>query len=227
VVALVLVSVVAPNASAAKDLRIALQTTRNYKGWVHVRVTPPQNQDNLPPGVVSPTTSAAPPSGTAADLNTVDGTWVRAGDVKGSRHIEMHEPTKRASYVYDGNVNELRISQAAEQTSTVFVDQIAGSAVTLDDLLARYDAANKAPPSTDASPDGELTRYDLVGRGESRAFKGSVWVDPATKLIRKARWDTPDGPADVTYTYGPPEIPDIYAAGVPRDARIINDAAKH
>ncbi len=223
VVALVLLSVVGPSASAAKDLRVALQTTRDYKGWIHVRAMPPQTQATLPPGAVSPT---AQPSGIAADLNTVDGTWVRASDVKGSRHIEMHEPAKRMSYAYDAKVNELRISQDAEETSKLFVDQIAGSPVTTDDLLARYDAANKAPPSTDASRDGDLTRYDLVGRGDNRAFKGSIWVDSATKLIRQARWDTPDGAADLVYTYGPPAIPDIHAAGVPRDATVVNERAK-
>jgi hypothetical protein len=227
VVGLLFLAVVAPNASAAKDLRAALQTTRGYKGWIHVRATPPQTQFNLPSGVVPPTATSATaqPGGTGADLNTVNGTWVRGSDVKGTRHIEMHEPARRTSYEYDAGANELRVSEGAEATTGAFVDEIAGSPVTLDDLLARYDAASKAPPSTDASRDGDLTRYDLVGRGDSRAFKGSIWVDPSTKLIRKARWDTPDGPVDVTYTYGAPDIPDIHAAGVPRDAAVIKQPA--
>ena len=224
VVALLTLSVIGPNASAAKDLRAALITTRDYKGWVHVRATPPDAHLSLPEGVVAPTTAAAQPPGTAGDLNTADGTWVRDGVVKGHRRIEMHEPSKQSSSVYDAGANELRVTHAATTPSAPgFADAIAGAPVTLADLLERYDTANNAPPSTDANRDGELTRYDLVGRGERRAFKGSVWVDRATKLLRNARWDVPDGAVDVTYTYGPPEIPDIYAAGVPRTAKLITD----
>jgi hypothetical protein len=222
-VALLTLSVIGPNASAAKDLRAALITTRDYRGWVHVRATPPQTHLNLPEGVTAPTTAAATqPLGTAGDLNTADGTWVRDRVVKGQRRVEMHEPAKQTSSVYDSASNELRVTHATTTPSSPgFADAIAGAPVTLADLLERYDTANSAPPSTDASRDGELTRYDLVGRGERRAFKGSVWVDRVTNLLRKAHWDTPDGVVEVTYTYGPPEISELYAAGVPRSAKLI------
>lgn len=224
-VALLTLSLVGPNASAANDLRAALTTTRDVKGWVHVRVTPPQIRLSLPEGVVAPTTSTTQPLGAGSDLNTVDGAWLRDRVTKDHRRIELHEPAKQTSSVYDADTNELRITRAATPPSAPgFPDEIAGAAVTLADLLDHYDAGNKAPPSTDASRDGELTRYDLVGRGERRAFKGKVWLDPASKLLRKARWDTPDGIVEVTYTYGPPEITDLYTAGVPRDAKVITDS---
>jgi hypothetical protein len=223
-VALLTLSLVGPNASAAKDLRVALVATRDFKGWVHVRATPPQTRLSLPEGVVAPTTATSQPLGTAGDLNTADGTWVRDGLVKGHRRIEMHEPAKQTSSVYDTGTNELRVTHATPPSSPGFADAIAGAPVTVADLLERYDTANSAPPSTEATRDGEFTRYDLVGRGERRAFKGSVWVDPATKLLRKARWDVPDGFVEATYAYGPPEIPDIHAAGVPRTAKLITDA---
>ena len=222
VVTLLTLSVIVPNASAAKDLRAALIATREFKGWVHVRATPPQTRLNLPEGVVAPTASTTQPIGTGGDLNTSDGTWIRDRIVNGHRRVEMHEPTKQTSSVYDAGTNELRVTHAAPPPPPPgFADAIASPPVTVADLLERYDGDNKAPPSTDASRDGELTRYDLVGRGERRAFKGSVWVDRATKLLRKARWDTPDGGVDVTYTYGPPAIPDIYAAGIPRTVKVV------
>jgi hypothetical protein len=224
-VALLTLSLVGPNASAAKDLRVALTTTRDVKGWVHVRATPPQMRLSLPEGVVAPTTSTTQPLGSAGDLNTADGTWLRDRVTNGHRRVEMHEPAKQTSSVYDAANNELRVTHTTNvPTAPGFADEIAGGPVTIAVLLERYDAANKAPPSTDASRDGDLTRYDLVGRGESRTFKGSVWIDPASKLLRKAHWDTPDGVVEVTYTYGPPEIPDIYAAGVPREAKLIAES---
>jgi hypothetical protein len=223
-VTLLTLSVIGPNASAAKDLRAALVNTRDYKGWIHVRATPPQARLSLPEGVVAPTTATSQPLGTAGDLNTTDGAWVRDGMVNGHRRIEMHEPAKQTSSVYDTGTNELRVTHTTPPSSSGFADAIAGAPVTVAELLERYDTAHSAPPSTEASRDGELTRYDLVGRGERRAFKGSIWVDPATNLLRKAHWDVPDGAVDVTYPYGPPQIPDIYTAGVPRTAKLITNS---
>jgi hypothetical protein len=224
-VALLTLSLVAPNASAASDLRVALKTTRDVKGWVHVRVAPPQLKLSLPEGVVPPTSPTTQPLGNGGDLNTVDGTWLRDRVTGGQRRIELHEPATQTSSVYDAGTNEVRVTHGANRPPAPgFPDEIASAPVTLADLLDRYDTANHAPPSTDANRDGEFTRYDLVGRGERRAFKGSVWVDPATKLLQRAHWDTPDGVVEVIYTYGPPEIPDLYAAGVPRDAKLIADS---
>jgi hypothetical protein len=224
-VTLLTLSLFGPNASAANDLRAALTTTRDVKGWVHVRATPPQARLSLPEGVVPPTTSTTQPLGSAGDLNTTDGTWLRNRVTNGHRRIELHEPAKQTSSVYDASTNELRVTRPTNPPSAPgFADELTGSPVSVVDLLDRYDTANRAPPSTESNRDGELTRYDLVGRGDRRAFKGSVWVDPATKLLRKAHWDTPDGVVEVTYTYGPPEILDIYAAGVPRDAKLVSDS---
>jgi hypothetical protein len=225
VVALLTLSVVGPNASAAKDLRAALATTRDYRGWVHVRVAPPQTRLSLPDGVVAPTTSTTQPTGSSGHVNTLDGRWARDRKVNGHRQIELHEPAKQVTSVYNVSTNELRISPQSVSVPPGFADGIAGAPVSVTDLLERYDTANNAPPSTDATRDGELTRYDLVGRGERRAFKGSIWINPADKLVRKARWDTPDGAVDVTYTYGPPEISAIAALGVPDNAKVVQAGA--
>jgi hypothetical protein len=142
VVALLTLSVVRPSASAAKDLRAALLATRDYKGWVHVRAAPAQTRQSLPEGVVAPATSAAPPLGSGGDLNTVDGTWVRDRVEHGHRHIEMHDPAKQTSSVYDAGTNELRVTHANPPSSPGFADAIAGAPVTLAALLDRYDGEN-------------------------------------------------------------------------------------
>ena len=221
IVALLVLSVVRPSASAANDLRGALETTRDFKGWVHVATTPPELNVSPPQGVVVSTRPAAQPAGPIGHLNTVDGTYVRDSVINGHRRVEMHVPQRRTAYVYDAGAAEIRVSKTDEPYPPRFADEVAGAPVTLPDLLDRYTNPAKAPPSTDASRDGDLMRYDLVFRGERRAFKGSLWIDPATKLLRKSRWDTPDGPVDVTYSYGPPEITDIHDLGIPRDVKVL------
>ena len=81
------------------------------------------------------------------------------------------------------------------------------------------------------STDGDLQRFDLSYEDATRKKKvqETIWVDPKTKLIQKmaapVQTQAGDKMLEMKYTYGNPQIKDIYDAGVPRDAHVTEEVA--
>jgi hypothetical protein len=225
-----------PDARAAARWREVVETTRAYRGWVHATSTfelapePATQPATSPPATTAPAAPAAQPARVRPTLlvthwNTADDTVVRETHLGGRRYLDMKIPAQRLWYFYDPEADELRIGETSDLLAASFAEQVRDTPVTLGEWLDRFAGPGRPPAVTTQSRDGDLIRFDLTEAGSGPQATepwARLWVDPATKLIRKSWLQTPHGPMASEYSYGAPAFRDVYDAGVPRATKVVD-----
>ena len=64
---------------------------------------------------------------------------------------------------------------------------------------------------------------DTQAVAEPYRGKQTIWVEPQTKLIRRLETRLDGEPLVLEYSYGEPQIRDIYDLGVPRNAQRVEE----
>lgn len=206
------------SASAAEQLQKAGDVTRGYRGWVHVKYADRRTTTSRP--TTGPTTAPTKSSEHVVHFNTVDNSVVHETLIDGRRYIEMREPARKVWSVYDPESNEVRISEMGDLTAAEFSrEQGKFTAVTFDDWLRKWTGLGVKPDSVKQTTEGDFTRFDVAGPQSTRA---TLWVSSQTGLISKSEFESA-GRHDVgEYAYGPPDFHDVFDAGAPRTAKVID-----
>lgn len=202
-------------ASAADALRSVIKANDAYKGWVHVTMKRTGNgQDS---------------TGRSVHFNCADQTMALVDEGDPIRRIQFFSPVTATWSYYDGQqivLGDLANTRAIDE-------QTDDHPLTWPEIRERLAHTVEEPTaSVRQSRDGLLDRFDVAFDVRSRATGGatratlSVWTDPGTKLIQRLAFSAakPDenGAYSATYRYGEPAINDIYAAGAPKDAPVVD-----
>lgn len=228
---LVWMSQSAREVSAAELLQQVIQTTDAYRGWIHI-IT--ERGGRLP----DPIKSVYP----GFHLNKADGTFIVTGPVR----IEMNTPSRKETAEYDSRTNEIRLGDMMPYNVGSIQQLTERMPIDVNSELAGFRRAAGREPlevTRDRESDQERIRIryfkdtdDAAATLQPIADYGSLpvettlWIDPRTKLIRRrtTSYVTRFGENDIRPTTQPhtdhwfydQPIPDIYAAGAPRDAKI-------
>jgi hypothetical protein len=213
--------------SAAAALQASTQATEAYRGWVHMTPEggPFPIQDAKRTGDGTPVTDLKIGS---MHINTADGTAVLVCDAHGQPFIQMFSPALKKQFLYIGLTHELRIRPLLQDGSNSWRDV----PLNITDVLASIKKVMAAAPDIKETRDQGWQRFDLTYEDASRkkAIQETIWVDPQSKRIEKMAapvyGDFGEKVMVMKYTYGDPALKDIYDAGVPRDARVVEEVAE-
>jgi hypothetical protein len=211
--------------AAAENLNRSAAATHAYKGWVHVR---PQTSGDPAP--------ASQPAMVERDVvihfNTADGTFAMQFELNGIRCAVLSQPAKQQQEMYSAAVRQIRIDNLSKDSANNWFKHIAEVPVQLADVLAAMEKDGAVKLDVKESQDGELSRFDLTFKGDPEKAPAqyremvseprTVWTDPKSGLIRKMQTRTGGRAVLAEFTYGSPEIRDIYDLGVPRDAMVLD-----
>ena len=217
---------------AAPELKGAADATRAYRGWIHVEI------DSAP--VIPPHLQAHVRSPTEMHYNTADRRFAGAFTLNGQRGLKMIIPAKSEQWLYSEAAKELAITSSSEQSAIAMMVWGADDPLKLAALLEKWDAERSRGRGIKAwllgrrqrlegggverTEEGEFIRFDLTPPDKYQTTppgKTTYWCDRTTKLIRRVDRDVGGGNRVVlAYSYGAPEIRDIYDLGVPRDVRV-------
>jgi hypothetical protein len=228
IIAMFAVTTVQPRkVDAAEDLQTAADATKGYKGWVHVKPVAESG------GILSAIKSALKPHVETIHINTVDGSFAVVANLFGTHLVVMGSPVTHELRMFTSISGTILISTVEPDDSTVAAKQRAAFPLKLADILGQMKSRGVAPPHVAESADQGLQRFDLTLADDSKktldqypemfAGKLTLWVDPKTNLIRKMTGQIDDQPTVLEYTYGPPDIHDIYDLGVPKTAKIVDN----
>lgn len=205
-------------ASAEEMLATTLKANEEYKGWVHLTYGKEdktiihwntQNGDFAAQyQAIAPHDSPAKPGIAARFVDKASGLFYDYhNDIAtiriGAWSPERHHPGSNTPLSFAGLLDQLH-EVAGENAVKITQSQDRGR--------DRFDITI-AKPAADQMPEEFQSGAGSLGRPTT------VWVDPGTKLIRAA---VVDG-KEINVAYGPPEFHSIYDAGVPRDAKIIDN----
>jgi hypothetical protein len=209
------------SASAAEQLRAAAETTRNYRGWVHVKPAADTKAG---------ATNALVLKG--LHMNTANGTTAIAFEIFQALCIKMVVPSQKQELMYSALTNQLRIDSAPDDLAAAAMKRSAELPLKLAELLADFKSRGLKQPQVMQSIDGDLQRFELTSKDDPQtlpeelrdlaAGKMVVWCDPQTKLIRRMQTQVDGKPTVLEYAYGDPEIRDIYDLGVPRTVKLLD-----
>jgi hypothetical protein len=208
---------------AAEALRATSQASRNYQGWVHV--TMDISQDST--GIVRLIASDI-----HLHFNNSSGASVIEFRVFGSECITMFSPETGKEMEYIGLSGELQVSSLNKKQEEESRKRMLRSPVNPEDVIAQAKADGGPDPTVTKSFDQGMDRFDVVFHANSTtqptsdrepsAGSMTVWSDPESNLIRKMTTIQDDGkPITMTFSYGDPQIRDIYDLGVPRSAKVV------
>jgi hypothetical protein len=200
---------VAQPASAAEQLAQAADASDRYTGWVHSRVTDGHGQ------LVA-----------IEHIDTRTGFSVQELHEGGHVYFHLYDRAARRMAVYDGSEHTLYVGPI----DAGFADHERDAMRKMPWTLA--EATAQIPGTTvRRGTDGDQNRFDLTFPPDDAKTAAaqhrtvypssvSLWVDPATNLIVRAA--VAGIPGEETITYGTPGPTDIYAAGAPRDAKVVD-----
>jgi hypothetical protein len=219
--ALLFVSAPPQSASAAERLEEAAEAGDAYRGWVHMKASMPDIPDA--------------PKESVVHSNTEDGTYITDQTFpNGRRQVSLLRPSTREEITYDSEKKEIRIGTLYEEFAKNWQTQIRNSPYTLRGMLESIKRSGDGEATvTVAKPEGGLDRFDVKlpkQKPSPDRVMGSedvsVWIDPKTKLVQKMSSKIQDKPVEMNFTYGKPEIREIYDLGVPSDAKVVDNRTK-
>ncbi len=227
--------------SAAEFLQQVAEINSAYKGWFAIRTEP------------SP--SATQPAGTDSysvwHMNTIDGTFVVASGSEGKTSIRMDVPARGEIIEYDSTHNEIRLGDMHPLNVKAIKKMVGLTPIDLASELSSFKQRTGGDPlRVERRQEGNSERIDITYFDDPEKAKpilernsslqcvpvtATLWVDPETRLIHRmttrymGRYQ--DGmrltdPVTRSITYGGPEFSDIYAAGAPRDTKVIDRRLK-
>jgi hypothetical protein len=196
-------------ASAADQLARAADASGRYQGWVHMRVVDDRGQ------LVA-----------IEHVDTRTGFSVKVVHGDGEVAIGLSDPIALRQANYFRSEHTIYVSPMSPASASR-----TRNAMQNLPLTSAAAAAQVPGVTVKRSVDGDRLRFELTlppddpktaAAQHRTVYPRAVtfWVDPATDLIVRA---TSAGlPGDETFTYGDPGVTDLYAAGVPRDAKVVD-----
>jgi hypothetical protein len=165
-------------------------------------------------------------------FNNSSGAFVIEFRVFGSECITLFSPDTGKEMEYIGLSGELQVSSLNKKQAGDLRKRIVRSPVNPEDVIAQAKADGGPDPKVTKTFDQGMDRFDVVFHGNSAtqptsdrepsAGSMTVWSDPESKLVRKMITIQDDGkPITMTFSYGDPQIRDIYDLGVPRSAKVV------
>ncbi|HEX4053169.1 MAG TPA: hypothetical protein VHX86_02790 [Tepidisphaeraceae bacterium] len=205
---------------AAEALQNAANATRGFKGWVHV----------MPVGQGDPL-SAIKLRVQSIDINTSSGDFAIVANVYGALIVQMYSPAAHEMRTYTSLSGTVLISSVPGDAAET--RRAAEFPFKLADFLKRITSRGLTAPTVAESNDQGLQKFNLTLSDDSKKTldqypelpngNATLWVDPQSKLIRKMTSQIEGQPVIMEYTYGEPNIRDIYDLGVPKTARIVDN----
>jgi hypothetical protein len=207
------ISTLAPRqATAAQAVVQAAENSTAYRGWVHTRTTE-QAQGAAPSNALS-----------VKHFNTATGAWAQEMHLPdGTLEVHMYLPDEKKEVVYTSRDKEVRLGDMSALFADGWRKEVANSPLT---VAAAF--AGNAGVVVRSRPEGKLLRYDYAFPNARAADEGpypercTVWADPESRLIQKVMTAFPGSTTTQEFSYGLPEIRDVYDLGVPRDARVVD-----
>jgi hypothetical protein len=221
------------SALAAEAVKSAAQTTSAYKGWLHLAVA--QEVEKAAAGSDA-VTKRAPKEGVQEHRNTIDGTLATVQPTATGKLVTLRSPATGEESVYASEIGEIEVRSMHPTNVKTLQSQV--DPLTLAEFLKHLSApGRRAPLAIQKTEEAGLDRYDFTlfkSRKEAEEFakangtvlmgdKISLWIDRRTGLFARTRYVPVEGvTVTVDYTYGKPEIRDIYDLGVPRTAKVVD-----
>lgn len=213
-------------ATAAETLARAAAATQAYHGWVRIRYNSDAaaTQPNMP---------------TSADMyfDKATGTTIHDNNVDGHREVQMWDIPTKQEVTYNSAKGEILIGDITESFARGWAQEMMKYPLTLAETIASLQEHGDEKPAVRELNDNGLKRLDLDFRKRvpttsstqeqtQQPTSATIWVDPKTNLIQKTSVVMDDGEHEaITYAYVPP-IKDLYALGVPRDTKIVDNRIK-
>ena len=194
-----------PSASAAEALKEATKASNGYLGWVHVEQLG---------------------QGSFLHANTGTNTVAMDTNIGGNREVMFFSQATSEYMRYNAKTITvtMNINSAIETNRMVSVIK---KQLMPDTLIEKLDKYGKL--AVTQFQEGGLDKFDIVVEGLVDGSKDIpfdklvVLVNPDTSLIQEVKAFRGEGViATMKFTYGEPEIKDIYDLGVPRDATVID-----
>ena len=203
-----------------RELQRSLAVQAAYHGWVHMTTTTDRQSF-------------------VRHVNAADRTVAWTDESNGQKGISYLAPALGTWAQFSEAAGEIRLQELAPPDVPEAGFLLAAGpppALTTDAALNELRALlNSSQPDIVRSEDGPWLKFELTsehGLAENGVGKVTLWVDPTTELVHKVQTQTiaghhPVGKAAavdsvVSYIYGPPAYPDIYALGAPRDAKVVD-----
>lgn len=210
--------------AAMKELKAAADATTAYRGWMHVKIV---NTPVVPPQFLATT---------EMHYNTADRRFVGVLTLNDHRCVKMIIPGKNEQWLYGEAGKELAITSSSEQSAIAMMTWGADDPLKLANLLQQWDVHDpptfkgllrrlfgakrpKGAAVTRTEEEGFI-RFDLTPPANYTPAKTTYWCDRTTKLIRRIDHDVGGNRVLLEYSYGAPDIREIYDMGVPRDVHI-------
>jgi len=217
-------------ATAAEKFEQVLKESGSYKGWVHVTQTVTYKPRPTTSSAPTDATPAADDRPTAAEVHvhTVDNT-VASVSRHGSEIEVMYISVKdneSLRYSSKTNVLEKGIMSRQDALAMTQMTQMMSSPASLIEVLRKnIEGTITVKHSTkDKLDQFTITFKHPKGTPELNRFEEFVVLsDPTSKLIQEIIVTYASGSLiHSKFTYGPPEIKDIYSLKVPPDARVVD-----
>jgi hypothetical protein len=204
---------------AAEQLGNAASATKSYQGWVHI--VPAETGGWL---------AIFRPKIHAIHINTIDGRFAVEANVFGTRLVQLAIPARREMWMYTGMSHRVLIVSLDVDNSAQSFKRNAEFPLKLAAMLEQMKVSGAPQPRVVQTIDKGLERFDLTVTKDARnqvneympTGKMSIWIDPQTKLIRRIESPIDGKPTLMEYTYGDPQIRDIYDLEVPRDSEVVD-----
>lgn len=222
--------------SAAEQLQQVVDVAQAYKGWVHVTVVAPTEMSpemakeiaKIPPDQI--------PVRMTYHSSTADGIAADVREFSKGSDVTFYSLPRHEVLTYDHTTNTIRAGTLTE-AGMDSIRQHVMSPTTVGDMLATLKKGGQREPlSVTSAPEGAATRIDVSffpskeamleytkehSDGTPRAL--TIWVN-ADKLMTRVRFeDSTSGTYSADFTYGKPELHDIYDLGVPRTAKLVDN----
>jgi hypothetical protein len=207
---------------AAEQLRASSRATSNYQGWVHVTF----DMSQVVTGVYKLMAGDA-----HIHFNNVNGDLAIEFKVLGSECIMMVAADAGKEMEYIGLTGELQVSPISKDQVEAVRRSVPMLPVNPEDAIAKTKSEGWPDPIVTKSSDHGLDRFDVqfkgypatqpASKGNSPIWSMTIWSDPESKLIQRMVMIQDGKPATMTFTYGDPDIRDIYDLGAPRNAKVI------
>lgn len=206
-------------ASAADRLKEVVDANSTYRGWIHIvyeRLAGATDQPDPQPRMET-------------YQNTADGTFICVSRQRGRLEVDCVRPADRTCGHYASNTNELRVSPLiGDAGESVRRQALANSSVTVEEMLQRLRTRlGQNAVDVRSGSEGGDDRFDVTWTETPGSAPGAktnhvtLWADPRSHLIVRSEMTQQGQAYRVTSTYGTP-VADVYAVGVPRDAKVID-----
>ncbi len=214
--ALLLTNGATQSASAAEQLREVTKVSDAYPGWIHITT----ESIHVP---ASQTTTQPVPKNLAMHMNGPEGTFITVMESNQDRTVFFLSTSRNEMTQYDSKTNQI-VKGALNPVFAKMMNETGILQATPKGLLQTMASKKKQTSKVTRSREGELDCFTATLSGPTgRPETLTILANPKTQLIQKIRIEQNGMRAVYRYTYGPPEIKDIYDVGVPRDAKVVDN----